>query len=184
MLKFTVADLAKYKHDPLHVEETLQVKDALMTRDPEILDVSPIKVDAYISADDGDFLLSATLIGKLTVPSTRSLKPVVLPLDFTFSEVYVQDDDRKDKYENGELVITMADDELDLEAAVLDHVLLSIPMQVLTPEEAAGEAMPSGADWEVVAEDDFKALQQEEKAADSPFAKLQGLFDADSDKKE
>ncbi|MFD1484173.1 YceD family protein [Lacticaseibacillus baoqingensis] len=184
MLKFTVAELAKYKHEPLHVTETLDVKEALMTRDPEILDVSAIQLDAYISADDGDFLLSATLAGSLTVPSTRSLEPVSLPLDFSFSEVYVQADDRKDKYENGELVITMEDDELDLQAAVLDHILLSIPMQVLTPQEAAGTAMPSGEDWEVVAEDDFKALQQDEKAADSPFAKLQGLFDADSDKKD
>ncbi len=184
MLKFTVAELAKYKHNPLHVDETLDLKADLMARDPEIIDVSPIQLDAYISADDGVFLLSAHLKGKLVVPSTRSLKPVSLPLDFDFSEIYIQDDANREKYEEGELVITMEDDELDLLGAVADHVLLSIPMQILTPEEEVGGTMPSGQDWEVVSEADFKATQEEQKASDSPFAKLQGLFDDDADKKD
>lgn len=183
MLKFTVAELAKYKHTPLHVDETLDLKADLMNRDPEILDVSPLALDAYLSADDGDFLLSAHLKGSLVVPSTRSLKPVTLPLDFSFSEVYVQDDARREKYEDGELVITMEDDELDLLKAVADHVLLSIPMQILTPEEEAGAHMPSGQDWQVLSEDDYAATKAEQKEQDSPFAQLQGLFDDDSDKK-
>ncbi|WP_461212920.1 YceD family protein [Lacticaseibacillus sp. GG6-2] len=184
MLKFTAAELAKYKHTPLHVDETLDLKADLMARDPEIIDVSPIQLDAYISADDGDFLLSAHLKGQLTVPSTRSLTPVTLPLDFDFSEIYIQDDANREKYEEGELVITMVDDELDLLSAVADHVLLSIPMQILTPEEEAGGTMPSGQDWQVVSEADFKANQEDQQAADSPFAKLQGLFDDDPDKKD
>lgn len=183
MLKFTVAELAKYKHTPMHVQETLDAKADLMTRDPEILDATPFKIDAYLSADDGDFLLSATVVGTLTLPSTRSLTPVALPLDFTFSEVYVQDDAARDKYDEGELVITLEDDELDLTAAIYDHILLSIPMQILTDEEQVGGEMPAGEDWQVVSEADYKANKQDEHVADSPFAKLQGLFDPDADKK-
>lgn len=185
MLKFTVADLAKYKHSPMHIDETLEVKKDLMDRDPEILDATPMHLDAYLSADDGDFLLSATIKGELTVPSTRSLTPVALPLDFTFSEIYVTDDAQREKYQDGELVITLEDDELDLGAAVLDHILLSIPMQILTPAEQVGTEMPKGEDWEVVSEDDFAATKAEENVKNSPFAGLQGLFDDDdTDKKD
>lgn len=181
MLKFTVADLAKYKHSPMHVQETLDVKADLLARDPEILDATPMQLDAYLSADDGDFLLSATIKGQLTVPSTRSLTPVPLPLDFTFSEIYVTDDAQRDKYQDGELVITLEDDELDLGSAVLDHILLSIPMQILTPEEQKGANMPKGEDWEVVSEDDFAATKAKENEANSPFAGLKGMFDDNDD---
>lgn len=185
MLKFTVADLAKYKHTPMHVQETLDVKADLLARDPEILDATPMQLDAYLSADDGDFLLSATIKGELTVPSTRSLTPVKLPLDFTFSEIYVTDDAAREKYQDGELVITLEDDELDLGAAVLDHIVLSIPMKILTPEEEQGAKMPKGEDWEVVSEDDFAATKAKENEKNSPFAGLQGLFDDnDSDQKD
>lgn len=181
MLKWTLSELAKYRQTPLHFSETLDLKQELMERDPEILDVTPVAADGYVSFDDGDILVSVTLGGKLTVPSTRSLQPVVLPLDFTFSEVYLTDETHKDKYEDGQLVLDLDGDTLDLHPAIADHVLLSIPMQVLTPEEAAQGIMPKGDNWTVMGEDDF-AKEQEQDRPNPAFEKLKGLFPDDDDK--
>lgn len=63
MLKWTLSELAKYRSTPLHFQETLDLKQHLVERDPEIQDVTPIAVDGYISFDDGDLLASVTLKG-------------------------------------------------------------------------------------------------------------------------
>ncbi|WP_125704587.1 YceD family protein [Lacticaseibacillus daqingensis] len=179
MLKWTTQDLMKHRSEPLHLKETLDLKADLMQRDPEILDVSPIAVDGYVSFDDGDFLVSATLGGKLVIPSTRSLTPVDWPLDFTFSEVYVSPTTDKEKYEEGQLLIDLDGDEIDLVAAIADHILLSIPMQVLTPQEAQDGDMPTGDDWAVMGEETYEA-QRKAEGGNNAFAKLKDLF-PDSD---
>ena len=65
---------------------------------------------------------------------------------------------------DGEILMPLEDAELDLLPAIEDHLLLSIPMQVLTPEEVASGDMPSGDDWEVLAEEDFdKAVKKKNR---------------------
>ena len=71
----------------------------------------------------------------------------------------------------------MNDDTIDLNESILDNILLNIPLRVLTPEEESGQISLSGKDWEVLSEEDFAALKQEEKEASNPFAQLNGLFD-------
>ncbi len=71
----------------------------------------------------------------------------------------------------------MNDDTIDLNESILDNILLNIPLRVLTPEEESGQISLSGNDWEVLSEEDFAALKQEEKEASNPFAQLNGLFD-------
>lgn len=181
MLKWSISELVKYRDQPLHFTTTLDLKKELMARDPEILDMTPLTVDGYISYDKGDLLVSVTLGGKMVIPSTRSLTPVDWPLDFTFTEIYLLNPADKDKYDDGQLLIDLDGSELDLHPAIADHVLLSIPMQVLTPEEEAGEAMPEGDDWSVVGEADYEAGKAEQQTANPAFAKLKQLFPEDDD---
>ncbi|WP_179395666.1 YceD family protein [Lacticaseibacillus absianus] len=179
MLKWSTQDLIKHRSEPLHFQETLALKADLMARDPEILDVSPITVTGTIRFVDGDFVASVTLGGQLVVPSTRSLQPVDWPVNFTFSEIYVSPTTDKAKYEDGQLLIDIEDDVIDLGPAVADHILLSIPMQILTPAEAADGTMPAGKDWTVISEDDYSASQSE--AGNPEFAKLKALFPDEPD---
>lgn len=176
MLKWTVQDLLRHQQAPLHFEETLDLEANLKARDPEILAVTPIKVAGDISADGGDLIVTVTLAGQMTIPSTRSLTPVDWPLNFSFSEVYAAPN-TDTEYDEGQLVLELPEEELDLQAAVADHILLSIPMQVLTPEEEAGAPMPSGQDWSVISE----ATEAAEKAEtpNPAFAKLKQLLDDD-----
>lgn len=176
MLKWHTAALARDAQQPLHFEDTLDLASALMARDSAILAVTPVTVSGTILADDGAFVADVSVRGELTVPSTRSLSPVTLPLAVSFHEVYVTPGADAAKYtENGELVLDVTGDEIDLVAAVEDHILLSIPMQVLTPEEEATGAMPAGAGWQVVSEDDPAASQKDAKP-NAAFEQLRGLF--------
>ncbi|WP_225047030.1 YceD family protein [Lacticaseibacillus kribbianus] len=178
MLKWSLADLMKHRSAPLTFSEVLALEDELTARDPEILSVSPVAVSGEVRFSEGDFIATVSLKGKLVIPSTRSLTPVDWPLDFTFSEVYVTADSDREKYDDGQLLIDLDGDALDLMPAVTDHILLAIPMQVLTPAEAETGEMPTGTDWAVVSEDEYEATHQDEKP-NPAFAKLQGLFPED-----
>ena len=94
------------------------------------------------------------LSGTVTVPCTRCLEALALPVEAQPSEVLTP----------GEYP------EWDLSQAVYDYVCLSLPIQRVHPE---GECNP----------DTVRFLSQverpdEEAAASSPFAALKGLFDS------
>lgn len=94
------------------------------------------------------------LSGTVTVPCTRCLEALALPVEVQPSEVLTP----------GEYP------EWDLSQAVYDYVCLSLPIQRIHPE---GECNP----------DTVRFLSQverpdEEAAASSPFAALKGLFDS------
>lgn len=181
MLDWPVAELLKHKDAPLAFNTTVDAEATLMARDPEIQSVSLLEVSGYVSLDDGDIITAVTVKGSMVVPSTRSLTPVTLPLNLTFSEIYVLDEAAEAKYEDGELVMLLDGDRLDLLPAVLDHVLLSIPMQVLSPQEEAEGQMPSGTDWNVISEADYQETAAKEERPNPEFEKLKALFNDQED---
>ncbi|MGD6635032.1 YceD family protein, partial [Xanthomonas citri pv. citri] len=75
-----------------------------------------------------------------------------------------------------DMVLVVEDDHIVLDESVADNILLAIPIKVLTPEEEAGQELPSGQAWALMTEEDFQQKAQEKKEANSPFAQLQGLF--------
>ena len=92
--------------------------------------------------------------GTVTVPCTRCLEALTLPVEAEPSEVLTPGESP----------------EWDLSQAVYDYVCLSLPIQRVHPE---GECNP----------DTVRFLSQversdEEAAASSPFAALKGLFDS------
>ncbi len=76
-------------------------------------------------------------------------------------------------------------DWVDLEPAVEDHILLSIPLQVLSQEELSEDKMPSGNDWEVVTQEalEERRKQQKEQSVDPRLASLQSFFEKDETEK-
>lgn len=181
-MNWSFSDLMKHK-EPLHFNESLDLKKDLVNRVSEILDVSLIKVDGYAIKDRNAVLVSAHVTGKIVVPSSRSLQPVDLGLDFTINEYYVAEGTSLDRFESTETVLPVQDDQIDFSKAVADNVILQIPMQIFSPDEESGKVpMPSGKDWEVVSEQDEQEVQT--KQVDPRLAKLKDLFKSeDSDLK-
>ncbi|HFR3411822.1 TPA: DUF177 domain-containing protein, partial [Streptococcus suis] len=92
---------------------------------------------------------------------------------FVANEAALKDQDLIDE----DMVFVVEEDCIVLEESVADNIILNIPIKVLTPEEEAGQDLPSGQSWTLMTEDDFQQEAQEKKEANSPFAQLQGLFD-------
>ena len=102
-MKWSIAELHRYSDEPLHIQTTLDLNQILTTSFPDtILAVQPVKVDGYVSYDQGDVTISTHVQKTVTVPSSRSLTPVALPLDFSFTEAYVDDPAHLSRYEDDE----------------------------------------------------------------------------------
>ncbi len=184
-MKLSLTELRKnYRHESLKFENTLDLKASLMERYPdEVLDATPAKVSGMASVDaNGDILIYAHVSATLTVPSSRSLAPVSLPTDFDMTEFYVDSHEAVNRYEKTDVVIYVDDDEIDVDKAVADNLLLQIPMQILTPAEQSAKSLPEGKGWSVTIEGQDDA--SDTKTVDPRLAKLQNFFkDDDSEKK-
>lgn len=184
-MKWSLLELKKYQQEPLKLAETLDLKAVLQDRDPQIIDVSPLKISGFLTVDETAVTAYVKVQGKLVLPSTRSLKPTELALDFAFTEVYVPAGQQTSMEQDQKVtVIVLKNDTLDLDHAIVDNILLQIPMQVLTPHEKAGAAaMPKGDGWQVVSEDHYQqSLEAHKQQGDPRFAKLKGLFNESTDK--
>ena len=112
-MKWSISELHRYQNEPLHIESTFDLNASLTKLFPDIIfGVAPVKVDGYVTYDDGDVTVSANVKTTLTVPSSRSLTPVQLPLDFNFTETYIDDRSHFSRYEDDEVVFLLKDREL------------------------------------------------------------------------
>ena len=118
----------------------------------------------------GDYQVQADLV----VPSSRSLEPVPLKQNFHFQESYALTDNLPNDLAQDDSIIKIEDQEIDLQKAVEDNLLLSIPTTVLTPQEKAG-LYPAGQDWQVISEKKFS--QEDQGHVNPAFAKLKILLD-------
>ena len=174
-MKWSWNELKQAFANPIQFETTLDLTESLKARNKEILAVSKIEVNGIFSVDELGVLGYMRVKVKVTLPSTRSLKPSDVWLDFDLTEHYVSRHDQDlSRFEDTDVVIVLEDDVLDLASVIEDNILLQIPMQVLTEDEQCQDAhLPSGKDWDVVYEDQLK---KHPKTGDPRFAKLKDLF--------
>ncbi|HJE44707.1 YceD family protein [Levilactobacillus namurensis] len=183
-MKWSLTELRKnHRNDPLQFEETLDLKADLMDRyGEEVLDLSPVKVQGMVSVVNGDVAVDARVKADLTVPSSRSLTPVDLPVDFRMTEYYVSDAAATQRFEKTDVVMVVPDDLIDFDKAVGDNIILQIPMHILSDAEQQGAAMPEGQDWQVVSEADLDKVEAENQSVDPRLAKLKDFFPDQDDK--
>ncbi|WP_412988246.1 YceD family protein [Pediococcus siamensis] len=181
-MNWSLSDLMKHK-EPLHFTESLDLKADLVSRMAEILDVKDIQVDGYAIKDRGAVLISAQVTGRIVVPSSRSLQPVDLKLDFTINEYYVAQGTSLERFDATDTVLSVEDDQIDFSKAVADNIILQIPMQIFSPEEINGEVpMPTGEGWQVISEQDEQEAQT--KQVDPRLAKLKDLLHSENNESE
>ncbi len=183
MLNWDIQDVRRYKDKPFEFKETLDLTKELQSRTDEVLDSTPVEVNGQLFNDNGLVISNVKLSTVLTVPSTRSLSPVELPLKVQINEAYNIDNVETDELEDSTVIIQVDDDNptINVYESIVDNILLSIPSKVLTKKEEEENIMPSGKDWSVISEDEFNK-ESEEEHVNPEFAKLKGLFDDDADK--
>ncbi|GEO66315.1 DUF177 domain-containing protein [Levilactobacillus spicheri] len=184
-MKWSLTELRKnHRSEPLQFDQTLELKADLMERyGDEVLDLSPVQVKGLVSVvGEGDVVVVAQVKADLTVPSSRSLAPVDLPVDFKMTEYYVSDPAATQRFEKTDVVMVITDDVIDFDKAVGDNIILQIPMHILSDAEKQGAAMPEGQDWQVVKEADLAKVEAEHQTVDPRLAKLKDFFPDQDDK--
>lgn len=178
MVQFHIYDIQK-NPEGISFEHQLDLKAELMERNQEILDVTPIIANGLVRYEAGLYFLEYQLSYDITMASSRSLKPVQWSESYPVTELFVTDEENlKDKeLLEADMALGIEGEIIVLEESVADNILLNLPIKVLTPEEVAGDDLPSGENWTVMTEADFEAESQKKKEENSPFAQLQGLFD-------
>lgn len=184
-MKISLKQLENSQGMPVYFEEEMQVEDNLKSRDDTILEVSPALAKGFLVYQNETVIAQFTCAVDITLPSSRSLEPVVVPLSIEIVERYIPKGTSFEEQELTEIVIPLETDWIDLQPAVEDHILLSIPLQVLSPEELSEDRMPSGQDWEVISQDELSLRRTvaKEQQVDPRLAALQSFFDSDETEK-
>ena len=184
-VKISLKQLENSQGMPVYFEEEMQVEDNLKSRDDTILVVSPAVAKGFLVYQNETVIAQFTCAVDITLPSSRSLEPVVVPLSIEIIERYIPKGTSFEEQELTEIVIPLETDWIDLQPAVEDHILLSIPLQVLSPEELSEDRMPSGQDWEVISQDELSLRRTvaKEQQIDPRLAALQSFFDSDETEK-
>ena len=184
-MKWSLNELQKYRNEPLVFSETVDLKKPLMNREKELMDVSPINLEGTLIVHEKEILLHMVVSLNVTLPSARSLKPVLFPMSIGIDEIYIPPSATPgSKIDNEEETVILLDkDMIYLSEAITDAVLLNLPLQVFTQEEEEGQKMPSGNDWLVVSEDEYISdLETQKSETEDPrFAGLKDLFKDESD---
>ena len=179
-MKYHKNQLQKFRQNALTFDEDLTLETLAKTRFPDtILALSPLHVTGQIKyTDQDDLLLNAHVTGEVTVPSSRSLAPVVRPVDLVIEERYVEDEKRLADFEETDPVFVLENDTLNVDEAVLDNIVAELPLQILTAEELENDVLPSGQDWHVISESTYENEKKapETEQLDPRLAKLDDFF--------
>lgn len=178
MTQFHIYDIQK-KADGIVFEETLDLQEELLERNQEILAVSPVAVAGRVRFEANLYFLEYQVSYDITMASSRSMQPVTWHEHYPVMEIFVESEEllKEKDLVDADLALIIEDELIILDESVADNILLQLPSKVLTPEEEAGEELPSGDNWTVMTEADFELENQKKKESASPFAQLQGLFD-------
>ncbi len=178
IMMFSISEIKK-NPDGIDFNSVLEIKEKLIERNKDVLDVKEVFVQGTISYDDGLYLLNYTLDYTITLPSSRSMLPVDVHQVEEVSEIFIEavDIHAKEDLVRENLVLVLEEDYIDLEESAIDNILLTIPMQVLSEEEQNSDTMPSGNSWSVLTEEQYDALQDKKKKENNPFYALSGLFE-------
>lgn len=184
-MQWSILELQKHKREASYLfSETLDVKNELIKRCKEIIDVSLISVEgSLLISSNHKYILHYTLSGVLALPSTRSLIPTNIPLNFSVDEIFMTKENFEILEEGQGEVFLIEEGVVDLRASVEDNILLSIPIQVLSEEEKSTKNYPKGAEWEVMSEAQYEILKNNKsedfESIDPRFSKLKDFFKED-----
>ncbi|EMC13240.1 DUF177 domain-containing protein [Streptococcus mutans] len=175
---FNVIDIKKQAQG-ISFNEKLVIERAVQQRNPDVLALREVSAKGKVTYDDDFYLLNYELTYIITLPSSRSMKPVEQKKIFSINEVFVENSqlEAKKDFMDEDLFLILEDDGIDLKESVIDNILLNIPLRVLTKEEEQEQSLPSGQNWSLLSEEQYQNLQKGKKEKSSPFAALEGLFD-------
>lgn len=180
MLELSFSRIQNSREPLTHIEREVEMRPEFFKRSKDLLiDAKNVKVIGDLFYQEPFVTGSFHVTADLVVPSSRSLKPVDYHEDFTFTENYLDRKPTKEELEENDTIVQVEDDQIDLQTAIEDNILLHIPTTILTPEEKEKNIFPEGQGWEVVSEASFE--EGKKNQVNPAFAKLKVLLDNKND---
>lgn len=180
-MEWSIRELSQLAEEPLYLDEELDLKDEIQARQSEVIDLSPVHVKGILLYEKHTILAQLDVEGTVQLPSSRSLEPVSLPLNFKIRERYLEASYSSDLIDDPDtLQLVLNSDVINLDEIVIQNLLLQFPSYRLTPEESEGKPLPSGKNWSVTIEgDEDHARLKDEDGVDPRFAALKQFFNDD-----
>lgn len=180
-MKWTLRQIKEYADEIMPFEIEMDVSQSIQERKSNIIHIGPVQAKGYFTQQGEDIVMYCQYNVDVTLPSTRSLQPVIVPLEVSVKERYVDGDGEGNPQNFEETVIALEHDYIDLVESAVDSILLNLPTKVIAEDETEG-SLPSGKDWTVVTEEDYqRELEAETDKIDPRFAALKTLLDDQDD---
>ena len=181
MLEYSFSQIKNDRNPLVEVDEDVELSPEFFERSKDLLiDAKDIHVKGQFFYDEPFVTGNFTVTADVVVPSTRSLKPVSLHQEFNFTENYSEVKPTQEQLEDEETIIQVKNDRIDLQKAIEDNLLLSLPSVVLTKEEDEKNIYPEGQGWKVISEQEHENEVKEK--VNPAFASLKHMFDEDKKK--
>lgn len=168
--------------DPLKkIDTDVELKPEFFERGKElIIEAKNVHANIQLFYNEPYVVANFQVEADVVAPSTRSLKPVKLHEKFSFVENYSLTEPTQEELDDNGMIVKVDNDQIDLQTAIEDNILLHLPTTLLTKEERDDDVYPEGSGWNVISEDKYnEELSHRENPA---FAKLKKLL-PDEDKK-
>ncbi|MBF0780886.1 MULTISPECIES: DUF177 domain-containing protein [unclassified Granulicatella] len=176
-MKWSIKQIEELKGLPLQFSEDVNIKSSLLERESEIIDVSDVKINGTLLYDNHSIIAMFEMNVTLTLPSSRTLTPVEVPLDIHVFERYVESDYLAvyARENQNEVIIPLGNHHIELKESIIDNILLNLPIQVLSEDEKQNIAdLPKGNGWTLYTEDAYNK-QKEKEAKETVDPRLAGL---------
>lgn len=152
-MKWSMQELRHLAKEPLLINEKVDLKESLMARKNDILDISPISVSGVLCYEARTVLAQLELAFNVTLPSSRSLEPVEVGMQVRISERFIEENWETDIVDDDDtLKIEMDSNTLDLTKSIEDNIILNLPQHILSPAEREAASLPSGENWALMTE--------------------------------
>ena len=173
-LPHRAGEMREYQLD-LKIEEPVGV-DLLSVKPGEV-----IEVDLRLQSVDEGVLATARVMATASGECTRCLKPITWPIDENFTELYYYElaagkrgsKSKSGKDEDIDLdeddLSFMVGDDIDLEPAIRDAVILNLAVNPLCTEDCPGLEEKQGQSWAYLPAEQSQTLADQRWAALKDF---------------
>jgi uncharacterized protein len=170
-LNWTVKELLQYKDEGFSIDEKVNLPD-VTSRDPEVRKLTPVHVKGFVEFNPAYLTFHLTVSGEMTLPCAITLQDVLYPFNIRTAETYPLKDEKDLEIEDTpvEVIHSVEGDDIDLNAALTEAILVEKPMRVIS-EEAMKDARLEGQGWAMITE------QEKKEQVDPRLEKLKKFFD-------
>lgn len=175
-MKWSIHQLQKYRQGAMPLDEAVNL-DSVIKRNPEIRNIKPVHVTGSCVIGSKKLTCHFHLEGVMTLPCSRSWEDVDYPFSIETDEQFSWDET---VLASDDTIHPVIGEVVDPTPVFEELILLEVPLQIIS-EKAEDMTSAEGKGWSYTTDEEYEALQREEKEkkVDPRLAGLAGFFDSD-----